>query len=79
KTSVEGELIVDRYDNTATLSSEGREPVDLNAHVTVQHGGSYVEKGGKQNGNVIDWNVAINAGQSKVSDAKVIDQQQANQ
>ncbi|WMM34122.1 SpaA isopeptide-forming pilin-related protein [Shouchella clausii] len=79
KTSVEGELIVDRYDNTATLSSEGREPVDLNAHVTVQHGGSYVEKAGKQNGNVIDWNVAINAGQSKVSDAKVIDQQQANQ
>ncbi|MCR1288662.1 SpaA isopeptide-forming pilin-related protein [Shouchella clausii] len=79
KTSVEGELIVDRYDNTATLSSEGREPVDLNAHVTVQHGGSYVEKGGKQNGKVIDWNVAINAGQSKVSEAKVIDQQQANQ
>lgn len=79
KTSVEGELIVDRYDNTATLSSEGREPVDLNAHVTVQHGGSYVKKAGKQNGNVIDWNVAINAGQSKVSDAKVIDQQQANQ
>ncbi|WP_413378093.1 SpaA isopeptide-forming pilin-related protein [Alkalihalobacillus sp. 1P02AB] len=79
KTSLEGELIVNRYDNKATLESVGRDPIDLDAHVNVNHGGQYVNKSGQQNGRVIDWRININFGQSTVSNAKVKDEQQANQ
>lgn len=79
KTSLAGELIVNRYDNTATLTSDGKEPINLNAQVSVANGGSYNEKDGTQNGNVINWKIDINKGQSHVSKAKVTDEQQANQ
>ncbi|MFP7254338.1 SpaA isopeptide-forming pilin-related protein [Terribacillus goriensis] len=79
KTSLAGELIVNRYDNTATLTSDGLNPIDLDAQVSVANGGSYNEKNGAQNGNVINWKIDINKGQSHVSKAKVKDEQQANQ
>ncbi|MFP7492529.1 SpaA isopeptide-forming pilin-related protein [Terribacillus saccharophilus] len=79
KTSLAGELIVNRYDNTATLTSDGRDPIDLKAQVSVANGGSYNEKDGSQNGNVINWKIDINKGQSHVSKAKVTDEQQSNQ
>ncbi|SDC05994.1 LPXTG-motif cell wall anchor domain-containing protein [Terribacillus halophilus] len=79
KTSLAGELIVNRYDNTATLSSDGLDSINLDAQVSVQNGGSYNVKDGSQNGNVINWKIDINKGQSHVSKAKVTDEQQANQ
>ncbi|MFP7479764.1 SpaA isopeptide-forming pilin-related protein [Terribacillus saccharophilus] len=79
KTSLAGELIVNRYDNTATLTSDGLDPINLNAQVSVANGGSYNVKDGSQNGNVINWKIDINKGQSHVSKAKVTDEQQANQ
>ncbi|PAF18659.1 SpaA isopeptide-forming pilin-related protein [Terribacillus saccharophilus] len=79
KTSLAGELIVNRYNNTATLTSDGKEPINLNAQVSVSNGGSYNVKDGSQNGNVINWKIDINKGQSHVSKAKVTDEQQANQ
>ncbi|MEC0282019.1 SpaA isopeptide-forming pilin-related protein [Terribacillus saccharophilus] len=79
KTSLAGELIVNRYNNTATLTSDGKEPINLNAQVSVSNGGSYNVKDGSQNGNVINWKIDINKGQSHVSKAKVTDVQQANQ
>ncbi|MGN7312420.1 SpaA isopeptide-forming pilin-related protein [Alkalicoccobacillus gibsonii] len=79
KTSLKDELISDRYDNTATLESTDRNPVDLNAHVGISNGGSYVNKTGRQNGKVIDWNININFTQSTVSNAIIKDEQQNNQ
>jgi LPXTG-motif cell wall-anchored protein len=79
KTSLDGELIVSRYNNTATLTSDGLDPMNLNAQVSVNNGGNYNEKTGSQNGNIINWKIDINKGQSHVSKAKVTDEQKANQ
>ncbi|QXE01095.1 SpaA isopeptide-forming pilin-related protein [Terribacillus sp. DMT04] len=79
KTSLAGELIVNRYNNTATLDSDGLESVNLDAHVSVINGGNYNEKNGSQNGNAINWRIDINKGQSHVTEAKVTDELRADQ
>lgn len=79
KTSLEGELIEKEYNNLATVSSEGREDIHLDNTVSINHGGSYVEKSGLQSGSVIDWKIDINAGQSFVQNAAIKDEQSADQ
>src|SRR5690606_28623039 len=54
QTSLKEELIVKRYDNVAEFTSEGRAGTTrLPAHLTVMHGGSYVDKSGIQNNEII--------------------------
>ncbi|WP_077307240.1 SpaA isopeptide-forming pilin-related protein [Terribacillus halophilus] len=79
KTSLAGELIVNRYNNTATLDSDDLESINLDAHVSVNNGGSYNVKNGSQNGNAINWRIDINKGQSHVTEAKVTDELRADQ
>jgi LPXTG-motif cell wall-anchored protein len=79
KTSLNDQLIKDKYDNTATLKDGEDKVTDLSASVSVPHGGKYTGKSGEQNGKIIDWKVEINFGQSKVSNAKVVDKPSENQ
>ncbi|WP_458122245.1 collagen binding domain-containing protein [Paenibacillus sp. Z6-24] len=79
-TSLEGNLIDSKVDNTAVLKNN-QNPVseDLKASVTIPHGGQYVSKSGMQNGDMIDWNVMINESQSFVSNARLTDTPTSNQ
>ncbi|WP_338753141.1 SpaA isopeptide-forming pilin-related protein [Bacillus sp. FJAT-52991] len=78
KTSLEDQLIVEKYENTATLFDGSDKLTDLKGSVSVQHGGEYVNKEAKQSGKLVDWMVHINRGQSKISNAKVTDTPSAN-
>ncbi|WP_246020232.1 collagen binding domain-containing protein [Lysinibacillus telephonicus] len=73
KTTLDNQLIVEKYDNTATLYDDTQKLTDLNAGVAVKHGGEYVNKDGLQDGKVIDWTVYINRGQSTIADATISD------
>ncbi|MFO1446332.1 collagen binding domain-containing protein [Bacillus sp. Bva_UNVM-123] len=79
QTSLKDQLIVDKYANKATLYNDTEKVTDLNASVSVPNGGKYTGKSGEQKGKIIDWAVNINFGQSKVSNAKVIDKPSENQ
>ncbi|WP_203363591.1 SpaA isopeptide-forming pilin-related protein [Bacillus sp. REN10] len=78
KTSLKDQLIVEKYENTATLFDGSDKLTGLKGSVSVQYGGEYVNKQAKQNGKLIDWTVQINRGQSKISNAKVTDTPSAN-
>lgn len=80
KTSLAGQLIGSTVVNTAKLL-DGTVKVskDLIASVTIPHGGEYVLKNGLQNGDKINWSLAVNRSQSHVKDAKIIDTPSYNQ
>ncbi|MGM7636659.1 SpaA isopeptide-forming pilin-related protein [Bacillus sp. Hm123] len=78
KTSLKDQLIVEKYENTATLFDGSDKLTDLSASVPVQHGGEYVGKQAQQNGKLVDWTVHINRGQSQISNAKITDTPSAN-
>lgn len=79
-TSLEGELINNKVNNTAVLL-DGTDPASksLTASVTIPQGGEYVNKSGVQNGDKINWTIHINRGQSSVADAKITDTPSENQ
>ncbi len=79
KTSLEDQLIKEKYDNKATLYNNTVKVTDVTASVSVLNGGKYTGKTGEQKGKIIDWNIEINFGQSKVSNAKVVDTPSENQ
>ncbi|ANS76796.1 hypothetical protein AWM70_21250 [Paenibacillus yonginensis] len=80
KTSLAGNLINTKVDNTAILMNGNvQESKGLDSSVNIPHGGEYVSKTGKQNGEVVDWQVDINRNQSTVSDAQLIDTPSTNQ
>ncbi|MCC2248763.1 Ig-like domain-containing protein [Virgibacillus sp. AGTR] len=80
KTSLKDLDLVDAsYENTATLYNGETKETDLHASVAIPHGGKYTTKTGKQNGKIIDWKVNINFGQSRVTNATVIDNPSENQ
>ncbi|MBD2843679.1 LPXTG cell wall anchor domain-containing protein [Paenibacillus sp. IB182496] len=79
RTSLDGELIVDEYDNTAILYDGPVEQAELEARVGITHGGEYVDKSGVQSGKLIDWKVEINYGQSTITNVKLIDTPSSNQ
>ncbi|WP_284141505.1 SpaA isopeptide-forming pilin-related protein [Virgibacillus sp. LDC-1] len=80
KTSLNNlDLVEERYENTATLYNGAVKETDLNALVSIPHGGKYTAKSGVQNGKIIDWQVDINFGQSQIVNATVIDEPSINQ
>jgi LPXTG-motif cell wall-anchored protein len=81
KTSLDGRHIQKEYKNTATLTSSNDKKITLDASVSVKHGGEYVSKSGQQQEGerIIDWQLNINFGQSKVQNAKVVDTPSTNQ
>lgn len=80
KTSLAGQLIDSKVVNTAQLF-DGTKKVskDLTASVNIPHGGEYVFKSGLQNGDKVNWSIAINRTQSHVKDAKITDTPSTNQ
>ncbi|MDW0108707.1 SpaA isopeptide-forming pilin-related protein [Sporosarcina aquimarina] len=79
-TSVEDvDLVAKTYKNTATLFNDGTKQTELNATVTTPYGGNYTNKTGKQNGMVIDWDIAVNFAESHVKNAEVFDEPDTNQ
>ncbi|TPE68040.1 SpaA isopeptide-forming pilin-related protein [Halalkalibacterium halodurans] len=79
KTSLDERLIKQTYENEAILSSSNTDDFRLDAAVSVQHGGEYVNKSGVQDGRVIDWRININYTQSTVTNAKIVDVPSPNQ
>ncbi|MDY7222572.1 SpaA isopeptide-forming pilin-related protein [Halalkalibacterium halodurans] len=79
KTSLDERLIKQTYQNEAILSSSNTDDFRLDAAVSVQHGGEYVNKSGVQDGRVIDWRININYTQSTVTNAKIVDVPSPNQ
>ncbi|NOU63742.1 cell wall protein [Paenibacillus sp. LMG 31461] len=79
-TSLENQLITNKVLNTAKLF-DGSTQVskDLTAAVNIPHGGEYVSKNGSQNGDKINWQITVNQGQSKLSDAEIFDTPSSNQ
>ncbi|MCM3760983.1 SpaA isopeptide-forming pilin-related protein [Alkalihalobacillus oceani] len=79
KTSLADQLIKDRYHNRALVQSANDHPLQLDASLSIKHGGEFTGKTGTQNGKVINWQVKINYSQSHISNAKLIDRPSANQ
>lgn len=79
KTSLQGAVIEKHIANTAELWDGSKKVAAWKGSVTIPHGGEYVKKSGKQNGNKIDWTIRINEGQSHIWKAKMIDEPSANQ
>ncbi|WP_416722547.1 SpaA isopeptide-forming pilin-related protein [Bacillus stercoris] len=80
KTSLKGQVIdQNQYTNKATYYNDGYADRTLTGSVSVTNGGSLVFKGGKQNGNYIDWNINVNSSQSTLDDVKVTDTPDENQ
>ncbi|KGL39636.1 hypothetical protein EP56_13845 [Listeriaceae bacterium FSL A5-0209] len=79
KTSLADKLIVSTYTNTATLKDGTQDFGSWTGNVNIPSGGSYVGKTGVQNGANIDWTATVNAGQSTVSNATLIDTPTSNQ
>ncbi|MBP2110922.1 collagen binding domain-containing protein [Paenibacillus silagei] len=80
KTSLAGQLIGTKVANTANLL-DGTKKVskDLKASVDIPHGDEYVFKDGAQNGDKLNWTIAINRTQSHVKDAVITDVPSTNQ
>ncbi|MNB82112.1 Collagen binding domain protein [compost metagenome] len=80
KTSLAGQLIGSTVVNTAKLLDGSiKVSKDLIASVKIPNGGEYVLKSGLQNGDKVDWSLAVNRSQSHVKDAKIIDTPSFNQ
>ncbi|MBC1400693.1 LPXTG cell wall anchor domain-containing protein [Listeria booriae] len=79
KTSIADKLVVPTYLNAATLYDGNTEQTTVTGFVNVPNGGNYVNKTGVQNGDNINWEVTINAGQSTIANAKITDTPQSNQ
>lgn len=80
RTSVQGENVASKYNNTATLHNDLSVPHDLKAEVDVKHGGKLVEKSGEQGSDGYAWwTVNINPSQSMMDHLTIVDTPSANQ
>ncbi|MGW6045740.1 SpaA isopeptide-forming pilin-related protein [Bacillus mycoides] len=79
KTSLDGELIQNYYDNEADLKDGSTLVSTLKGGAQVNKGGSFVTKKAVQDDNYIDWSIAINESQSTIADAVVTDDPTDNQ
>ncbi|QDH22038.1 collagen binding domain-containing protein [Saccharibacillus brassicae] len=79
RTSLEGKLIDNTAKNTAIVKNGPTVSASLTGSVSIPNGGEYVSKKGAQSGEMIDWQIVINAGQSYVSEASITDTPSANQ
>ncbi|MCE3201995.1 LPXTG cell wall anchor domain-containing protein [Paenibacillus sonchi] len=79
-TTMQGQLIGPKVDNTAKLLDGTRKvSKDLFASVNIPYGGEYVYKNGVQNGDKLDWKIAINRSQSTIKNAVLTDIPSRNQ
>lgn len=83
ETSLVGQVIDEskEYDNHATYSNDGRDR-DVLGKVTVNNGGSHVQKSGEQDKNhpdYVNWHVTINPAQSVLKNVVVTDKPSNNQ
>ncbi|APH34764.1 cell wall anchor protein [Bacillus subtilis] len=80
KTSLKGQVIKQsQYTNKAEYFNNDHADRTLTGSVSIANGGNLISKGGKQNGNNIDWNINVNASQSTLDDVKVKDTPDENQ
>ncbi|MDM5215752.1 SpaA isopeptide-forming pilin-related protein [Bacillus velezensis] len=80
KTSLKGQVIKqNQYTNKAEYFNNDHADRTLTGSVSIANGGNLISKGGKQNGNNIDWNINVNASQSTLDDVKVKDTPDENQ
>ncbi|MES5952676.1 SpaA isopeptide-forming pilin-related protein [Bacillus fungorum] len=79
KTSLDGELIQNYYDNEADLKDGSTIVSTLKGGTQVNKGGSFVTKKAVQDDNYINWSIAINESQSTIADAVVTDDPTDNQ
>lgn len=79
KTSIADGKILPVYENSATLADGDQVLTKVDGFVTIPHGGNYVSKNGVQDGDNMRWDVTINAGQSVIHNAKVVDTPSNNQ
>ncbi|MBQ0139237.1 MAG: LPXTG cell wall anchor domain-containing protein [Kurthia sp.] len=71
-------IIEGEYNNDAVIKGTNKES-DVHAKVPVLHGGELAVKSGKQDEDVINWQVQYNFSQSSLSNAQLVDQPSANQ
>ncbi|CAM4070990.1 SpaA isopeptide-forming pilin-related protein [Bacillus manliponensis] len=79
KTTVENEFITKEYKNTAELKDGTKNVSSVTGSTTITHGGEFVSKSAKQDGNYINWTININRSQSTLENAKIIDNPTDNQ
>ncbi|MES1030232.1 SpaA isopeptide-forming pilin-related protein [Bacillus velezensis] len=80
KTSLKGQVIKqNQYTNKAEYFNNDHADRTLTGSVSIANGGNLISKGGKQNGNNIDWSINVNASQSTLDDVKVKDTPDENQ
>ncbi|AIW36634.1 MULTISPECIES: SpaA isopeptide-forming pilin-related protein [Bacillus] len=80
KTSLKGQVIKqNQYTNKAEYFNNDHADRTLTGSVSIANGGNLISKGGKQNGNNIDWNINVNASQSTLDNVKVKDTPDENQ
>ncbi|QOH65479.1 cell wall anchor protein [Bacillus amyloliquefaciens] len=80
KTSLKGQVIKQsQYTNKAEYFNNDHADRTLTGSVSIANGGNLISKGGKQNGNDIDWNINVNTSQSTLDDVKVKDTPDENQ
>lgn len=78
--SLDGQLIGSSVSNTAKLlDGTKRVSKDLKATVNIPHGDEYLFKDGVQNGDKLQWTIAINRTQSHVKEAVITDIPSNNQ
>ena len=81
KTSLEGEYIAEKYENTAILEAEGRTNDQLEGEVSINNGGKTGLKNGEANKDktLVDWTIDLNPSQSTIKDFKLVDKPSVNQ
>ncbi|MFD3450375.1 SpaA isopeptide-forming pilin-related protein [Microbacteriaceae bacterium 4G12] len=79
KTTIDGELIKDRYDNTVILKDGSTNVSQIGGAVGINNGGKFVTKTAQQDDKYINWSVSINESQSTLAHAKITDNPTDNQ
>lgn len=79
KTTVEGTIINNTYENTAHFHNDNYHDAELDASVSVNHGGELISKSGEQESDGVWWTILVNASQSTMQDVVVTDIPSPNQ
>lgn len=80
RTTLDGQLVLEKYSNTAIYHNKFRPPSYLDATVDVVNGGTYIAKSGQQDADgFVRWSLTVNPSQSTIYDAVVTDTPSTNQ
>lgn len=78
-TRLDNTLVAEEIPNTAGVTGTDGAEWSWDRKVTIPRGEVYVSKTGARNGDLVDWEIKINEGQSLVENARIIDTPSANQ